>query len=152
MLGTEPGSLQQGQHSLLAAEPTLLCTPTPSQIHGLFFNYYLNFLFYICVSPACISVHHIHGWCPKRPEEGAAPPETEVYSCELPCRYWELNLGRLEEQQAPLTTEPFLQFLLSKLLSIHRHTYVHINTVAEPIGVALMCMYLGTLDNLSGLL
>ena len=37
-------------------------------------------------------------------------PETGVTdSCELPCGYWELNLGPLKEQPVPLTTEPSLQ-------------------------------------------
>jgi hypothetical protein len=29
--------------------------------------------------------------------------------CEPPCGCWESNLGSLEEQTVPLTTEPFLQ-------------------------------------------
>lgn len=28
--------------------------------------------------------------------------------CELPCKYWELNLGPLRKQQNLLTPEPFL--------------------------------------------
>jgi hypothetical protein len=30
-------------------------------------------------------------------------------NCELPCRFWELNQGPLEEQKELLTTEPSLQ-------------------------------------------
>jgi hypothetical protein len=30
-------------------------------------------------------------------------------SCELPCGFWELNLGPLEEQSVLLTAEPSLQ-------------------------------------------
>ena len=39
--------------------------------------------------------------------EGARSPATGVTdSCELPCGYWELNPGPLEEQPVLLTTEP----------------------------------------------
>lgn len=41
--------------------------------------------------------------------EGAGFPGTgDTDSCELPCRWWELNLGLLEEQPVRLTTEPHL--------------------------------------------
>lgn len=43
-----------------------------------------------------MSVHHVHAWCPRRPEEGIG---TEVTNgCELPYGFGELNLDPLEEQ------------------------------------------------------
>ena len=41
--------------------------------------------------------------------EGARYPGTGVIdNCKLPCGYWELNLGPLEEQPVLLTVEPSL--------------------------------------------
>jgi hypothetical protein len=31
---------------------------------------------YECFLPGCISVHHVHAWCLKRPEEGVGSPRT----------------------------------------------------------------------------
>ena len=43
-------------------------------------------------------------------EEGLRSPGTSYMSgCEPPCRWWELNLGLLQEQEMLLTTGPFLQ-------------------------------------------
>ena len=45
--------------------------------------------------------------------EGVRSPGTGVTgSCELPCRFWELNPGPLEEQPVLVTTKPTLQPLL----------------------------------------
>lgn len=43
-----------------------------------------------------------------KPEEGIRCPRPS-FSCQLPCRYWELNLDLLKEQQVPFTTEIFFQ-------------------------------------------
>jgi hypothetical protein len=46
----------------------------------------------------------------QRPEEGIRAPRlraTDGYA--LPCGYWELNPGPLQEQQMLLNAEPFLQ-------------------------------------------
>lgn len=37
------------------------------------------------------------------------PLELELYICQSPCRYWELNPSPLEEQPILLTAEPSLQ-------------------------------------------
>lgn len=37
------------------------------------------------------------------------PLELELDSCKLPCRYWELNQGPLEEQSVLFATKPSLQ-------------------------------------------
>lgn len=40
----------------------------------------------------CVLVFRLYGHlC-----DGVGPPELELQSCELPCGYWELNLGPLE--------------------------------------------------------
>jgi hypothetical protein len=66
-----------------------------------------------------------HLQCLQRPEEGVRSPGAEdTDSCELPCGYWELNLGPRQESPVLLTTEPSLQphllFLrVSKCLCLH---------------------------------
>ena len=51
--------------------------------------------------------------CPQRPEEGIGTPGTGVTdNCELPCEYWESNLGLPEEQTVLLNIEPFLHPVL----------------------------------------
>lgn len=34
-------------------------------------------LFYVCL-PACVSVHHICAWCPRRSEEALGPLELQL--------------------------------------------------------------------------
>lgn len=38
----------------------------------------------IGILPTCMSVHHLHVWCPQRPEEGIGFPGV-LDNCELPC-------------------------------------------------------------------
>lgn len=42
--------------------------------------------------------------------KGQSPSTGGTDSCELSYRYWELDLGPLQEQPAPLTVEPPLQY------------------------------------------
>ena len=59
------------------------------------------------VLPVCKPVYHICAWCQQGAEAGAGSPRTGVMDvCELPCGYWELNPGPLQQdQQVLLTTE-----------------------------------------------
>lgn len=42
---------------------------------------------------ACLSVHRVHAWCPRKPGEGARSLETNVTVSCVPLRgCWELNL------------------------------------------------------------
>lgn len=51
-----------------------------------------------CILSACMSVYHVHDWCPGVPEEGVRFPGTRVTdACEPPCGCWESNIGPLEE-------------------------------------------------------
>jgi hypothetical protein len=54
-------------------------------------------------------VHHMHGWCPQRPEEDVRSPMGVTDGYELLSGWWELNTGPLEEQNVLLTAEPSLQ-------------------------------------------
>ena len=64
----------------------------------------------MAVLPACTSVHRLHARYLQRPEVGVRSPVTGVPDgSELPCGYWELDPGPLEEQPMLLTTEPSLQ-------------------------------------------
>lgn len=61
------------------------------------------------VLPACISVYHMHAWCPQRSEEGIRSPGTEVMDgCGPPYRYGEINPDPLQGQHVLLTAEPYL--------------------------------------------
>jgi hypothetical protein len=47
-----------------------------------------------------MSAHHMHAWCPQRPEEGVGFSGTGVTDgCELPAKCQGSKLGCLEEQQ-----------------------------------------------------
>ena len=54
---------------LLTAEPSL------HPLYSILFKFY-----FMCMSvlPACMYVHHVHAWCPKRSEEDPGSPETGV--------------------------------------------------------------------------
>lgn len=55
-------------------------------------------------------VPYMHAWCLPEPEEYLRFPGTGVKGgCELPGGYWELNPGRLQEQQWLLAPETSLQ-------------------------------------------
>lgn len=59
---------------------------------------------------ACVSVHHICAWCPRRQEEAADSPRTGVVDdCGLSCGCWDLSPALLEEQPELLTTDSPLQ-------------------------------------------
>ena len=51
---------------------------------------------------------------------------SDVYSCELPCRCWELHLGPLEKQPVFLTishlSSPGLSFLNAEIRDAYQHT------------------------------
>jgi len=50
---------------------------------------------YKCL-PACMSVCHMNVWCPQRSDEDIWYTRSRITAwCELPCGYWELNLGRV---------------------------------------------------------
>lgn len=47
------------------------------------------------VLPACVYVHHMRSWQPRRSEEGIKSSRSEVNSFELLWWWWELNLEPL---------------------------------------------------------
>lgn len=60
--------------------------------------------------PVCMSVHHSHAWCPKRPEEVVGSAGTVGKDCcELTYWCWESNLSPLEDQPMFLTAQQTLQ-------------------------------------------
>lgn len=64
------------------------------------------------ILPECISMYHVRAWCPWKAEEGKGirSPEIRVMDGhEPPCRYQNLNLDPLQEQQMLLNTESSLQ-------------------------------------------
>lgn len=62
------------------------------------------------VLPLCLPIHHMHAWCPQRPEEDAGSPGTGVTEdCELLCECSKLNPGPFQEQLVLLSTDPSLQ-------------------------------------------
>lgn len=79
--------------------------------YSIFLIENINFiLLHMNILPACMSVYHMHAWCWQRPEEDIGSPWTGVTGrCELPCGFWVLNLGPLEEQPMFSTAELSLQ-------------------------------------------
>lgn len=58
----------------------------------------------INVFPACMSIHLVHAWNPKR---------TEVtHNYKFSCECWKLNVGPLQKQQDLVTTERYPQPLI----------------------------------------
>lgn len=56
----------------------------------------------------CMSVHHVHLWCLRRPEEAIGYPGI-TDGCELPCGCGEPNPAPLQKQPVLPSTEPSLQ-------------------------------------------
>lgn len=54
----------------------------------------------MCMSAllACMSLHHVHAWCPWESEGETGFPKALVAECKLPCGCWEESTGLLEEQ------------------------------------------------------
>ena len=53
---------------------------------------------YMNALPTCMYIHHTYDWCLQSPEDIRSPGTGVTHSCELPCGYWELNQGPLQEQ------------------------------------------------------
>jgi hypothetical protein len=63
----------------------------------------------VCV-PTCMSVHHMHIWCPQKLERKVGMPGTGVTGVgEVPHEPWELNSDSLKEQPLLLAINPSLQ-------------------------------------------
>lgn len=65
----------------------------------LYLTYFFNVL---CIWVFCLPVYHMHAcclWRPRSPRTGV----TDGY--ELPCRWWELNLGFAKKQALLITSE-----------------------------------------------
>jgi hypothetical protein len=89
-------------------------------------------------------VYLLYTWNLKSPENGIGSPETRIIdSCELPCGYWELNPGLLEEQPVLLTAETSLQ---PKLLQdiVNSAFQVKRESLAEYDGTGLLFQNSGT--------
>ena len=63
----------------------------------------------IRVLPESMSEQHVCVWCQDSSDEYVPPVIGITNGFDLPCVFWEPNLGLLEEQQAVLTTESFFQ-------------------------------------------
>ena len=64
----------------------------------------------ISVLHACMSVHHVHAWCPRRPKGVIRSLGTGVDDyCELSCRYLKPSPGPLVMKPVLLTPNPSLQ-------------------------------------------
>ena len=92
----------------------------PSVKRALFwFLKFTGLLFCVYRHLACrrVSMHYMHVWCPRKPEEVARSPGTGVIdSYVLLCGCRELRPSRLEKQPLPLSTEPCLHLLELVLL------------------------------------
>lgn len=55
-------------------------------------------------------VTHMHAWHALRSDDGIRSPGTVIMNgCDLPCRYQEMNLCLLQNQQVLLVAELFIQ-------------------------------------------
>lgn len=76
------------------------------------FPFYSFGLYFIDMKtlPASISMHHICASCPWQPKECIGSLGTRVTDdCEPLCKFWELTLSPVQEQQVLLTSEQCLQ-------------------------------------------
>lgn len=55
------------------------------------------------VLPECMFMYHVCTWCLWRSEEGTEFPGRD--GCELPCEWWEQNLGSLAKHQVLLIAD-----------------------------------------------
>lgn len=66
------------------------------------------FIFYFMrtyIFSSCIHVKHMFSWCLQKASKGMQFSRTGVKRwLWMPCGYWELDLGLLQEQHVPLTT------------------------------------------------
>lgn len=97
----------------------------------IIWNYILLYIQYtfvgtvVGVLPACLSMYHVHVWCPQKPEgRNIRSPGARVPGIhELPCGCLKSNLGYLQEQEMFLTTRSFLHspivyFYISTLIKM----------------------------------
>lgn len=70
----------------------------------------------MCMSavPEWMYVRHMCAWCLWMSDYVTYARTRVMGGCEPTCRYWELNLGPLKEQQILLTIQPSLQSLILK--------------------------------------
>lgn len=107
---------------------------------------------YVCVR-ACVHVYlNEFMWvsaCISREARRTGSLETRVTdSCKPRCVCWKLNLGPLEEQQVPLTTESYLQSH-NGLLDVTRENETgrqadfgnkHKRIIRQPVGLQMVLM------------
>jgi hypothetical protein len=73
------------------------------------FFFFFNFSFSMSVLPACMSAHHLHVWCQRKPEEGVRLLGIGVTeSFEPPCESNGSDLGSFREPHVFLTADSFL--------------------------------------------
>lgn len=81
----QPGLVSFEPKSPLKLMLAQMPSPLPTIITIIF--YYFT-LFLICIAnfPACFSVHHLHVWCPRKPEDSVRSSGSGVtISCEPMC-------------------------------------------------------------------
>lgn len=77
----------------------------PNEVTALTMTPNLAFnIYFMCMSVACVFVHHVWPWCQKGPEDGTRSPRPGVMDgYKTPCACWEPNPDPLEKQQVFLT-------------------------------------------------
>lgn len=50
-------------------------------------------LYVLSVMLLCMSVYHVHAWCPRNSKEGMDPLEQVIDGCEPPCECWKSIVG-----------------------------------------------------------
>lgn len=102
---------------------------------------------------ACMSVHHIHAWCLRKPEEGVRFSQAGVAEgYVMRSGYWDLNLHPLEEQPWLLTAElslwlAFIYFQTGVSLAWN----LPVTSLASHWGLGIYLMLYSPLPTFSGL-
>lgn len=82
----------------------------------------------------------MQSWCHQRPEEGIKSLGTRVTNFyELPCGYWEPNLGPLNEQQVLLTAEMSLQLPVTVLKA---NTFIKPQTLRKLFSIYIVVQFI----------
>jgi hypothetical protein len=98
--------VRKGQSLPILAIFLVLCMGSGMKMNLLLFCIYLPY-FYVfeCLDYMHMCVPHV---C-QGPSEVRSPRTRILYTCELPCRCWEQNLGSLQDKQVLITTELSIQ-------------------------------------------
>jgi hypothetical protein len=88
-------------------------------------------------------LHFTNAQCPRRSEEDINSPEAGATDrCELPCGYWGLNRGPLQEQPVLLTAETCLQWFYVIFIKLKLAALILLKVLFSSKCISLAIFYL----------